>query len=112
MNLWKNARRDKVWFLTAMISLLFATVASLGLADDDSDSDSDSDIDGDWSWVKDTFWYVTEEDLPAVVTNQKGAVSAGNRPPTTGHAGPHQAIREVEVMRVGAHRDDQSKQWA
>ena len=24
---------------------------------------------GDWSWVKDTFWYVTEEDLPAVVTD-------------------------------------------
>jgi hypothetical protein len=24
---------------------------------------------GDWSWVTDTFWYVTQENLPAVETN-------------------------------------------
>ena len=30
---------------------------------------------------------------------------------TTRHAGPHRAVREVEVMRAGADPDDQSDRW-
>ena len=37
--------------------------------------------------------------------------AAGRSPPTTRHAGPHQAVRAVEVMRPG-HQADQSRRRA
>ena len=52
--------------LVLVCVMLLAAVASPDLPNASADPHIPR---GDWSWVKDTFWYVTEEDLPAVSTD-------------------------------------------
>lgn len=55
--------RRTFWLAAVVVSAVVVAVPGLALAQPDSDTHHD------WSQIKNTYWYVTPEDLPAIRTD-------------------------------------------